>query len=82
MERMSARYVAKKVGMTTQWVYDLWNEMGLIIKDKFGDWVLTDLGKQNSGRMSKSNHLPAPTFDFGIIEKLMIDFYNSKKNTI
>ena len=29
---MSARFVAQKVGMSTQWVYDMWKEMGLVIK--------------------------------------------------
>lgn len=29
MSRMSARFVAQKVGMSTQRVYDMWKEMGL-----------------------------------------------------
>lgn len=77
MGRMPARFVATKVGKSTTWVYELWKDMGLVIKDKFGDWVLTDAGRDIGGRMSNSNRLPVPTFDFETIEKKMIDFYNT-----
>lgn len=76
MSRMSARFVAREVGMSTTWVYDLWNSMGIVVKDKFGDWILTEAGRKIGGRMSKSNHCPVPTFDFDAIEQLMIDTYN------
>lgn len=76
--RMSARFVAQEVGKSTSWVYDLWEKMGFVIKDKFGDWILTEAGRASSGRMSKSSYRPVPTFDFDIIEQKMIDFY--KKN--
>ena len=76
--RMSARFVAQEVGKSTSWVYDLWGKMGFVIKDKFGDWILTEAGQASSGRMSKSSYRPVPTFDFDIIEQKMIDFY--KKN--
>lgn len=74
--RMSARFVGNKVGMDTKWVYDLWEKMGVVIKDKFGDWILTKYGRSIGGKMSKSNYCPVPTFKFEIIEKKMIDFYN------
>ena len=45
MGRMSARFVGKAVGMSTEWVYDMWKDMGLVIKDKFGDWALTEAGR-------------------------------------
>ena len=76
MSRMSARYVGRAVGMSSQWVYDMWSKMGLVVKDKFGDWVLTEAGRQIGGKMSKGSHLAVPTFDFSAIEKLMVDFYN------
>lgn len=79
MSRMSARFVAQKVGMTTQWVYGMWKDMGLVDKDKFGDWVLTAAGRANGGRMSKGSHLEVPTFDFEVIEQMMIDFYNKRR---
>ena len=79
MSRMSARFVGKAVGMSTEWGYGMWKDMGLVIKDKFGDWALTEVGKSIGGRMSKSNHCPVPTFDFEIIEKMMIDFYNKHR---
>ena len=50
--------------------------MGLVYKDKFGDWVLTELGRSHGGKMSSGSHLSVPTFDFDVIEKMMIDFYN------
>ena len=79
MGRMSARFVAIEVGKSTSWVYEMWKDMGLVIKDKFGDWALTEAGREIGGRMSKSNHLPVPTFEFEKIEKLMIDFYNKHR---
>ena len=79
MSRMSARFVAQKVGMTTQWVYDMWKDMGLVDKDKFGDWVLTAAERANGGRMSMGNRLEVPTFDFEVIEQMMIDFYNKHR---
>lgn len=79
MSRMSARFVAQKVGMTTQWGYNMWKDMGLIDKDKFGDWGLTAAGRSIGGRMSRGSHLEVPTFDFDVIEQLMIDFYNKNR---
>lgn len=73
MSRMSARYVAQKVKMNTALVYDLWNTMGIVAKDKFGDWTLTEAGREIGGRISKNNYCPVPTFDFNVIEQLMID---------
>ena len=79
MSRMSARFVGQKVGMAAQWVYDMWKDMGLVEKDKFGDWILTAAGREVGGRMSKGSHLEVPTFEFEVIEKMMIDFYNKHR---
>lgn len=77
--RMSARYIAKElIGYTAADVYDLWYDMGLVIKDKFGDWALTELGRSIGGRMSKSDRLPVPTFDSDKVIDMMIDFYNEQ----
>ncbi len=65
--RMSARFVGNKVGMDTKWVYDLWEKMGVVIKDKSGDWILTKYGRSIGGKMSKSNYCPVPTFKFEIL---------------
>ena len=75
MGRMSARYVGREVGQSAEWVCWMWKNMGIIIKDKFGNWVLTEKGRSIGGRMSKNNNHPVPTFVFEDIEKLMIDFY-------
>ena len=79
MSRMSARFVGRAVGMSTKWVYVMWKDMGLVVKDKFGDWALTAAGHNIGGRMSKSNHCPVPTFDFEVTEQMMIDFYNKHR---
>ena len=50
--------------------------MGLVDKDKFGDWVLTTAGRALGGRMSKGSRREVPTFEFHVIEQAMIDFYN------
>ena len=52
MERMSARFVGRKVGMTSEWVYSMWKDMGLVTKDEFGEWILTEAGKNIGGKMS------------------------------
>lgn len=72
MSRMSARFVAKKVGMSTEWVYKMWKEMGLVIKDSIGDWILTEKGYKVGGQMSIGSKLSVPTFKFEEIEKMMI----------
>lgn len=76
MSRMSARFVGNKLGGSAEWVYKTWKDMGLVVKDKFGDWILTQAGRDIGGKMSKGQHLSVPTFDFEVIEKRMIDFYN------
>ena len=76
MDRMSARFVAQRVGQSVELVYEMWNDMGLVDKDKFGDWVLTTAGRALGGRMSKGSRREVPTFEFHVIEQAMIDFYN------
>lgn len=53
MERMSARFVGRKVGMTTEWVYSMWKDMGLVTKDEFGEWILTEAGKNIGGKCQR-----------------------------
>ena len=80
MSRKSARYIAQElIGYTAADIYEIWKDMGLVIKDKFGDWALTEVGRSIGGRMSKTNRCPVPTFDFEVIEKMMIDFYNKHR---
>jgi len=74
LDRMSARFVAKRFGFSTDLVYQMWEEMGLIIKNGTNSWKLTELGEKNGGLMSSVGYVP--TFEFKVIEKLMMDFYN------
>ena len=75
MSRMSARFIGKEVGLSTSEVYDMWKDMGLVKKDKFGDWALTEAGRAFGGQVSKSSYCPVPTFKFGDIVNAMIGFY-------
>ena len=50
--------------------------MGWIKKDKFGDWVLTNLGIANGGRMSSGNYLSVPTFKIEEIKPIMEKILN------
>lgn len=68
---MSARFIAKAFGEKAAWAYDVMKELGLVVKDKFGEWTLTDLGRQIGGRMSTSNYRPVPSFDFEIVAKMI-----------
>ena len=79
MSRVSARFFANKTGWDTSSVYSTWKEMGLVVKDKFGDWALTSLGYNIGGRMSKSNYRPVPTFDFEIIKRMTVDYFIKNK---
>ena len=74
MDRMSARFIGIKLGKATAEIYDMWKQMGLVTKDKFGDWILTELGKNRGGKMSKSNYLAVPTFEYDSVVKLMEKF--------
>lgn len=74
MARMSARFVGKIIGLGTDEVYETWERMGLIYMGQYGDWLLTDAGRSVGGQMSKSNYCPVPTFDFEVIEKIMMEF--------
>ena len=75
MSRMSARFVAKEVGLTTKKVYEMWKGMGVVKKDKFEGWDLTELGRKMGGKLSKGNS-PVPTFKFDSIVTEMINFWN------
>ena len=75
MERKSARFIAQMLcNYTTKDVYEIWKDMGLVVKDKFGDWILTDLGKSIGGKMSNGARLSAPTFDAEFYENYICLF--------
>ena len=77
MSRMSARFIAQKVGLSTSGVYELWEAMGLVVKDRLGYWDLTDHGRVNGGRLS-NGRVPVPTFDFDYIVKMMEEYWEMK----
>ncbi|MBE6732575.1 MAG: hypothetical protein E7561_01075 [Ruminococcaceae bacterium] len=60
---------------TTNDVYEILKDMGYIVKDTIG-WKLTELGRANGGKMSKSN-FPTPIFDPENIIDKMIEFWNN-----
>lgn len=75
--RESAKFIAPKlVGFKPSDVYEIWKEMGLVIKNNYGDWVLTPLGKSIGGKMSGGDRLSVPTFDTDKIIDMMIAFRN------
>lgn len=79
MGRKSARFIANLLtNYSTKDVYNIWKDMGLVVKDKFGDWKLTDLGKNIGGKMSNGNSLSVPTFDDDMIIGKMIEFCKEK----
>lgn len=71
----SARFIAQELlNFSTSDVYECWKDMGLVVKDKLGDWILTDQGKAIGGKMSKSDRCPVPTFDSVKIVDMMEEF--------
>lgn len=74
MDRMSARFIGIKLGKATAEIYDMWRKMGLVTKDKLGDWTLTELGRNIGGKMSKSNYLAVPTFEYDSVVRMMEEF--------
>ena len=79
MSRKSARFIAQDlVDFSTSDVYECWNDMGVVAKDKVGDWTVTDYGESVGGKMSRSNYQQVPTFDDTIID-MMIDFCNKRR---
>lgn len=79
MSRKSARFIAQELlNFSTSDVYECWKDMGIVVKDKFGDWVLTEYGRSIGGRMSQGNHLPVPIFDADKVIDMMIAFCKEK----
>lgn len=79
MSRIGATGMGKSIGLTAKAVNEIWDQMGLIMKDKFGDWILTEFGKQLGGEYSKRTNYPVPTFEISVIKPMMIKFLGSKK---
>ena len=80
MGMKSARFIAQElINYTTKDVYEIWKDMGLVIKDKFGDWVITELGRSIGGKMSKGTRLSVPIFDSDKIIDMMRDLYKKTK---
>lgn len=81
MSGKSAKFIAEMLSnYTTKDVYEIWKDMGLVVKDKFGDWIVTDLGRSLGGKMSSGERLPVPTFNADFIIEKMIEF--CKQNDI
>ena len=78
MGRMSAHFIAREFGQKASWAYEIMKELGLVVKDKFGDWALTDLGKKIGGKMSQSSYRPVPSFDFEIVSKMIEEYLKNK----
>lgn len=79
MGRKSARFIAEMLtNYTTKDVYEIWKDMGIVVKDKFGDWIVTDLGRSLGGKMSNGDRLSVPTFNADFIIDKMIEFCEQK----
>ena len=79
MGRMSAMHFAREIeDYTPADVYDIWSDMGMVIRSKSGGWIITELGHRLGGRYSKSSY-SVPTFVFEKVFPLMEDFYRKHK---
>lgn len=68
-KRMSARFFASRLGVSTSKIYELWERLGLVEKNEHGTYVLTELGKLKGGRGSQGNG--TPTFEWDAIKPMM-----------
>lgn len=80
MNRKSARFVGLEICKSAKWVYDVWHQMGLVMKNSYNEWVLTQKGYDVGGKMSNNNYVPVPTFDLDNIQKLMAEFLEKNNN--
>lgn len=79
MSMKSAMHFARElVDYTTADVYDIWQDMGIVTKGKFGGWIVTELGHKLGGRYSSGKH-HVPIFDFEKTFAMMVDFYQKHK---
>lgn len=79
MSRKSAKFIAEElIGYSAADVYEIWKDMGLIIKDTIG-WTITQYGRSIGGAMSKNGHTSVPTFDSDKIIDMMIEWYKTHK---
>lgn len=72
--RASAHFFGKERGESAKFIYDMWEKMGLIVKDKAADWLLTERGRELGGGLSKGKFATI-TFDKDKLLPLMDDFY-------
>ena len=79
MNRVSARFFGNKAIISTQRVYEIWHALGLIMKNKYGDWTLTNAGIEIGGRMSKSSYLSVPTFEYDVIKPLVDKYIETNR---
>ena len=70
MTRMSARFIGLELGKSAKEVYAILQQLGLVEKDKYGDWIVTVAGRELTGAMSRGDY-SVPTFDFDTIKGLI-----------
>ena len=75
MNRKSARFVGLEICLPTKKVYEIWHQMGLVMKNTYNEWILTQKGYDIGGKMSHNSYVPVPTFDLDTIVKLMKEFF-------
>lgn len=78
MDRKSARFVGLEMCLPTKKVYEIWHQMGLVMKNVYNEWVLTQKGYDLGGKMSNNSYVPVPTFDLATIKKSMEEFIGKK----
>jgi hypothetical protein len=72
MARMSARFIGLELGKSAKEVYAILHQLGLVEKDKYGDWIVTVAGREVTGAMSRGDY-SVPTFDLDTIKGLIKD---------
>lgn len=77
MGRSGATGIGNHMGLRPNRVNEILHQMGYIAKGA-GGWVLTELGRKNSGGYSQRTNYPVPTFEIDTIVPLINKFLKSK----
>lgn len=74
MNRMSVKFIAYQVGLSEKKLYEVLEAKGIVTKNEFSKWILTNHGRESGGVMSKGER-SIPTFRLEDISEMVLDYF-------